>query len=109
MQMQYTDTLPDPTIPPLRCDFNACGWSGEPDDNCYYSLYRDELARLNPPSGKQVYIYDDDISDEGQPEVFGCTATIEHVHLRGRPYVRARPTTGPWYRGPKPAYWKHGT
>ena len=107
--MEFTSTMPSPSVPPLRCDFNACGWSGEPEDNCYYSLHREMLERLNPSAGVQVFIYDDDISDNGAPEVFGCVARLEPVLARGQPHFRARPISGPWYRGPKPSFWHHGT
>lgn len=34
------------SLPALGCDFNACGWSGLPDDNCYYAMDRKTLDKL---------------------------------------------------------------
>jgi len=107
--MEFTKSMPSPLIQPLSCDFNACGWSAEPNDNCYYSLDRETLAKLNPATGIHVFIYDDDISDSGESEIFGCIASLESVVIGDRPYIRARPLPGPWYRGPKPSFWHHGT
>jgi len=103
---EYTNVTPDLSIPQLWCDFNAWGLSGEANDNCYYSLHREELGRIGSPSGARVFIYDDDIADDGQPEVFGCVAVLEPVSFRGKAHIRARPVAGPWYRGPK--FWGAG-
>lgn len=107
--MEFARAMPDASVPPLWCDFHSCGLSGDPDDNCYYSLHRETLAQLNPSNGTRVFIYDDDVSDTGEPEIFGYTAILEFVSLRGKPWVRARPVPGSWYRGPKPSFWHHGT
>jgi len=101
---EYTNVAPDLSIQPLWCDFNACGWSGEANDNCYYALHREQLARILSPEGVSVFIYDDDISDDGSHEVFGCVAVLEAVTYRGAAHIRARPSNGPWYRGKK--FWR---
>jgi hypothetical protein len=46
------------SIPKLYCDLNACGWSGEPDDNCYYALHREQLAALKLVASMRVFIWD---------------------------------------------------
>jgi hypothetical protein len=49
-----------------------------------------------------VFIYDDDISDAGEPEILGCVALLEQTTFRGNPHWRARPQEDSWYRGPAP-------
>ncbi len=63
-------------LPKVWCDFNACGWSGEPGDDCFYSFDRAGLAALSPRPGLRVFAYD--YSGDGE-EVFGCEATLERL------------------------------
>jgi hypothetical protein len=56
------------------CDFNACGWSGEPGDDCFYAFDRAGLESLSPHPGLRVFAYDH--SGDGE-EVFSCEATLE--------------------------------
>ena len=100
--MALEGIAPPANVPPLWCDFNACGLSGEPDDECYYSLHRDELERLKPTVGMLVFIYDDDRSADGRPEVLGYVATLEQVMFRNALHWRACPDKKTWYRGPAP-------
>ena len=92
---------PPPDVPIVWCDFNARGLSGGEDDNCYYSLHRDRLRALEPTAGMKVFIYDDDVTDAGEAEVFGYVAVLEPVQGFVSDW-RARPEEGTWYRGPAP-------
>ena len=78
--------LPDPLPPRLSCDFNTRGWSGEPDDDCYYVLDREVLDALPARVGLEVFIWDE--SDE--TEILGCVAKLEQFDGRWR----ARPVSG---------------
>ena len=86
-----------PSLPAVWCDFNACGWSGEPDDTCFYILNLDALAALRATPGTRIFIYmEDDL--EGQ-QIVGCAATLE----RYRDGWRARPDGTDYYYGLR--YW----
>ena len=61
-------------LPQLWCDFNACGWTGEPGDNCFYAFDRAGLEALSPRPGLQLFAWD--YSGDGD-EIFGCEATLE--------------------------------
>jgi hypothetical protein len=78
--------LPPNSVPRLWCDLNACGWSGAPDDNCYYALHRVQLAALSPAAGMKVFIWDWSDSES----VVGFEASLE----RFGDAWRARPTNG---------------
>jgi hypothetical protein len=87
---------PSSSIQKIWCDFNAFGLSDEENDNCYYSLHREEFAALPPQEGLEIFIWDD--SDE--TEVIGYVAKLEktdkfHTGWRARPDEQTR------YRGPK--------
>ncbi|MGB0835632.1 MAG: hypothetical protein ACPGR2_14055 [Psychrobium sp.] len=91
---------PSKNIPVLWGDYNAVGLSGEANDDCIYSLHRDELSRLGAEEGKVFFVYDDDLDDNDQPEVFGYVCKLEIIEG----YIsswRARPDKSTWYRGPK--------
>ena len=66
-------TPPNPALPKVWCDFNAAGWSGEPDDHCYYAFDQEALAALGPREGLRFFAFMDDVSDE----VVGCEAVLE--------------------------------
>src|SRR5262245_35824077 len=92
---------PDPAVPIIGCDFNACGWSGQDDDNCYYVLDLAAIARLPQPDGARVFVFD--WKDLEEPEVVGCEATLEWVDWTelGCPRGwRAWPDEATWYSGP---------
>ena len=93
--------------PRFRCDFNARGLSDEPDDDCFYSFDRSEVARLPEVVGQRVVLFDFD-SDH---EITACEAVIEAYRTgwRGEPNAsfwfsgfRARPVEGTWYWGRAP-------
>jgi hypothetical protein len=66
---------PDATdLPRLWCDFNACGWSGEPGDDCFYAFDTVGLEDFAPQAGLRVFAYD--YTGNGS-EVFGCEAILE--------------------------------
>lgn len=79
-------------FPRLWCDFNAQGWSGSPDDNCYYILSSEQLALLHPTEGTRVVLYMED--NESGTEIIGCEATLEGY----KGSWRARPDEKTWFR-----------
>jgi hypothetical protein len=93
---------PPDDIPRLGCDFNAIGWSGEPDDDCYYALDRERLGALKPTEGMRVVIYDADLGEQGKPQVLGCIATLEFHRGKASSCWRARPIPGTFYRDLQP-------
>src|ERR1051326_1622787 len=65
--------VPTRSLPRILCDFNSVGWSGEDDDECYYSFDEKALARHRPRDGMRVFIY-----ERSRDElVMGCEATLE--------------------------------
>ena len=95
-------------IQALWGDYNARGWSGEEDDDCIYSLHRNTLEQLVPYDGKRVFVYDDDINENGEPEVFGYIFRLEKVAGYSSEW-RAKPIHDSWYRGPKEQIFKNDT
>ncbi len=93
---------PSEDIPRLSCDFNATGWSGEPDDDCCYGLDRERLGHLKPIEGMRVVIYEEDLGEQGEPQVFGCIATLEFHKGKASSGWRARPIPGAFYRDLQP-------
>jgi len=89
------DQLPAPLPPRIWCDFNACGWSGDADDDCYYVLDPDDLAAAGASEGRSVLLFD--WEDDGESLVLARVAELESHGGRWR----ARPRTG-FYFGPKP-------
>lgn len=49
-----------------------------------------------------VFIYEDDIADDGSPEIFGFIAKLEKTPNEYNIEWRARPDVKTWYRGPCP-------
>ncbi len=86
-----------PSLPAVWCDFNACGWSGEPDDTCFYILDRNALAALRAGSGTRIFIYME--NDVAGQQIVGCAATLEWY---GDGW-RVRPDGTNSYGGPR--YW----
>jgi len=84
-------TPPDASLPRVWCDFNACGWSGAPDDNCYYAFDKEAVLALHPTEGMRLFAYDDD----GDGEVTGCEARLE----RFQDSWRIRPDESTWFTG----------
>jgi hypothetical protein len=83
------------THPVVWCDFNACGWSGRPHDNCFYLLDQKRLAELGAKVGDKVFLYMED-SDDGR-EVTGIEGEL--VDSGGK--LIARPFGQEFYNGPR--------
>ncbi len=81
-------------FPAVWCDFNACGWSGQSDDDCYYVLDKKRLEELKATAGMRVFLYDDDIID-GRPGVVGIDAEL----IEDRGSLIARPLEETFYSG----------
>lgn len=75
-------------LPRIWCDFNACGLSGEPGDDCFYVF---DMKGLGPTEGMRLCVYDDD----GDGDVIGCEARLE----RWGDSWRLRPDDGTWFKG----------
>ena len=86
-----SDGAPDFALPRVWCDFNACGWTGEPGDDCYYVLDVEAIAARGLTSGTRVFIWDDD----GNGEIIGCVGKLEVF----RDGWRVRPAVGTWFQG----------
>jgi hypothetical protein len=82
---------PNASLPRISCDFNACGWSGAPDDDCYYAFDKQAVTALCPVDGMRVFIYD----DNGDGSIIGCEARLERF-LDG---WRIRPDKSSWFEG----------
>lgn len=87
--------LPTPLPPRVWCDFNARGWSGEPDDDCFYVLAPTDLDTIDAIEGLSILLYDWD--DDAETQVIACVAQLD----RYRDRWRAKPRTG-FYTGPRP-------
>jgi hypothetical protein len=83
--------LPDASLPRLWCDFNAEGWTGAPDDTCYYAFDQQALARLGPREGLRLFAF----VDEENGEIVGCQAVLETFGTSWR----VRPVEGTWFSG----------
>jgi hypothetical protein len=92
--MNEESTRPPDNIRRVWCDFNACGWSGLPDDNCYYVLSAEDLK--NAQEGELVFIYDSD--NGGHSEIFGCIAKLNWYRGTASSGWRACPTNSSFYR-----------
>lgn len=100
--------VPSSEIRAILGDYNARGWSGEEGDDCIYILHRETLEYLEPYGGMHVFVYDDDINDDGEPEVFGYICRLEKVVGYSVEW-RAKPIQDSWYRGPKKQIFENGT
>lgn len=79
------------SLPALWCDFNACGLSGLPGDNCYYSMKSDTLAALTNCGRLRVFGY----MEDSENEFAGVAIQLE----RYREGWRARPISDPFVYG----------
>jgi hypothetical protein len=61
------------SLPRVLCDFNSSAWSGEDDDECYYSFDLAALQKHRPRAGMRVFIYERSRDDL----VVGCEAVLE--------------------------------
>ncbi len=91
---------PPTNIQPIWGDYNAFGLSDEEDDNCIYSLERTFFEEKEASEGMRVFVYMDDIGDDGEPEIFGYVCSLERIEGFVSEW-RARPFQETWYRGPK--------
>jgi hypothetical protein len=90
-------TPPDASLPRLAADFNACGLSGAPDDDCCYGLFIEQLAPVTPREGLRVFAY----MDDGDGMVIGCEGVLEKHNLywqKDREHWRVRPDQSSWVR-----------
>jgi hypothetical protein len=86
--------LAAPSLPRISCDFNSVGWSGDDDDECYYSFDEKGLAQHHPKAGMRIFIYETSRDDL----VMGCEARLEEyrdpISDQSRWRLRAIPNTG---------------
>lgn len=82
--------LPPNGMPVIWGDYNAIGLSGEKDDNCIYSLNRERISGLAPVKGMKIFVYENDIDENGKSEIFGFVCTLEKVEWAVSSW-RARP------------------
>ena len=61
------------SLPRVPCDFNSVGWSGEEDDECYYSFDEGALDGHRLRNGMRVFIYENSRDNL----VMGCEAALE--------------------------------
>ena len=87
---------PNPYLPRLWCDFNAIGWSGQPDDDCYYIFDMAVFANGSITEGLCVFAFMYDNQEE--TEITGCEMTFEPYHDGWR----LRSDVATWYSGPLP-------
>jgi hypothetical protein len=82
-------------LPRVWCDFNAIGWSGEPDDSCIYTFDLTILDYMLTADGLAVFAFMYD--DAANQTITGCEAVLERYHDGWR--LRPDPLT--WYSGPR--------
>ena len=75
-------------LPVLWCDFNACGWSGEKGDTCYYVVGPQGNPCLKLTESMRAILYQEDSEEL-------CTA-CEGVLERWKDRWRARPDVSTW-------------
>jgi hypothetical protein len=71
--MENKRKSPIRTLVCIPCDFNSVGWSGEEDDECYYSFDQKALARHRLRAGLRVFIYE----KSRENLVMGCEAELD--------------------------------
>ena len=84
---------PHSKYPAVWCDFKACGFSGRPDDNCFYVLDQRRLRELGAKLGDKVFLFMVDSAD-GQ-DVTGIEGELVPF---GRKLI-ARPLDQEYYYG----------
>ncbi|MDB5388350.1 MAG: hypothetical protein JWM11_3996 [Planctomycetaceae bacterium] len=82
---------PARNLPRIWCDFNACGWSGQPDDNCYYVVDLTAVSAHSLADGARLVLWD----DEGEGQVICCEGQLELFNEKWR----VRPVADTWFRG----------
>jgi hypothetical protein len=85
------------SLPRILCDFNSVGWSGEDDDECYYSFDEKALAARRTREGLRVFIYE---RSRGNL-VMGCEAELQKYNhpITGEARWRLRPLPNTGYLG----------
>ena len=85
------------TLPRIACDFNSVGWSGEDDDECYYSFDEKALARHRPHAGMRVFVYE----SSRENLIMGCEAELEEYQhpITDKVCWRLRPVPNTGYLG----------
>jgi hypothetical protein len=90
---------PKPTrsLPRIQCDFNSVGWSGDDDDDCYYSFDEKGLAKHRLRVGLRVFIYEPSRDNL----VMGCEAILEQYRhpIADDTRWRLRPVPNTGYLG----------
>ena len=96
-QMRNKRKPPSPSLPRIACDFNSVGWSGDDDDECYYSFDERALVVHRPRPGMRVFIYE---QSRGRL-VMGCEAKLEKYQrpLSDEVRWRLRPVPNTGYLG----------
>ncbi len=84
---------PNKALPVVWCDFNARGWSGNPDDRCFYVFAEPAFSSLPPQEHMRVFIWMEE--DETGTAVVGCEAVLEQFMNCWRAY----PDDTTWYSG----------
>jgi hypothetical protein len=89
--------LPVRSLPRVLCDFNSVGWSGEDDDECYYSFDEKALTHHRLRQGMRVFIYESSRDNL----VMGCEAELEQYRhpLSDQVRWRLRPVPNTGYLG----------
>lgn len=82
-------------LPRLQCDFNACGWIGDVNDDCVYAFDPNALNLLCPSTGCRVLL----IGPEENGVVLSVEAVMERIELSYWSGWRARPDNTTWQRG----------
>jgi hypothetical protein len=98
--MSIEGNPPPNDIPIIWGDYNAIGLSGKSGDNCIYSWKSVALAEFCAEERKFLFVYDDDLDDNNQPEIFGYVCKLEKVEWATGNW-RARPDEATWYRDPR--------
>jgi hypothetical protein len=96
-QMGNKRKSPTRLLPRVSCDFNSLGWSGEDDDECYYSFDEKALARHHPRVGMRIFIYEPSRDNL----VMGCEAELEKYQhpITDEARWRLRPVPNTGYLG----------
>jgi hypothetical protein len=95
--MESKRKSPTRSLPRVSCDFNSVGWSGEDDDDCYYSFDEKAIARHRLRAGMRVFIYEKSREDL----VMGCEAEFEEYRhpITDEIRLRLRPIPNTGYLG----------
>ena len=79
--------------PAVWCDFNACGWSGNEDDTCFYVLDQKRLVELGSKADDRVFLFMEDSADGRQ------ITGVEGELVDAADGLIARPLNEEYYHG----------